>query len=309
MNRWLGVFAAAVSLAAASPVPQSIQTSDGSRTYLLLRPSAAGPRPLVILLHGHMGSAKQAFTEGPLAAWNGISAREGVIVAALDGVKGPDGHSGWNDCRGDASGNPKTDDVAFVKAVVARLEREADADPKRVYIMGMSNGAMMTLRLALQLDPAPAAFCAVCGLMTLDGGLCGDAAPRPIPAMFVEGTADPLVPFEGGQVHFYKKLRGGVVSAQRTVDFWRKAEGLDQAQPVETVFPHLDKSDPTRAEKVVWGSGPRQVEFVRVEGGGHSEPTIAHPYGMIYRAFTGKQNRDFESAEEAWTFFKDKRSK
>ena len=307
MKRWLGV-CAAVSLAAASPVPQSIQTTDGTRTYLLLQPAASGPRPLVILLQGHMGSAKQAFTQGPLAAWNAISAREGVIVAALDGVKGPDGHTGWNDCRGDASGNPKTDDVAFVKAVVERLVREAHADPKRVYLMGMSNGAMMTLRLGLQLDPAPAAFCAVCGLMTLDGGPCGGSAPRSVPALLIEGTADPLVPFEGGQVHFFKKMRGGVVSAQRTVGFWRKADGLDQAQPVETVFLHLDKGDPTRAEKCVWGTGAKQVEFIRIEGGGHAEPTLAHPYGMLYRAFTGKQNHDFESAEEAWSFFKDKRA-
>ena len=296
------------ALAAASPIPQSIQTADGTRTYLLLQPAASGPRPLVVLLHGHMGSAKQALTLGPLAAWNAISAREGVLVAALDGVKGPDGHTGWNDCRGDASGNPKTDDVAFVKAVVERLVREAHADPKRVYLMGMSNGAMMTLRLALQLDPAPAAFCAVCGLMTLDGGPCGGAAPRPIPALLIEGTADPLVPFDGGQVHFFKKLRGGVVSAQRTVDFWREANGLERAQPVETRFPHLDKDDPTRAETYLWGTGARQVAFIRIEGGGHAEPTRSHPYGALYRAFTGKQNHDFESAEEAWSFFKSKRA-
>lgn len=298
----------AVSLSAAQPVPQSIQTTDGTRTYLLLQPAAQGVRPLVILLHGHMGSAKQAMTEGPLAAWKDISAREGVLVAALDGVKGPDGHTGWNDCREDAAGNPKTDDVAFVKAVIERLVREAHADPHRVYLMGMSNGAMMTLRLALQLDPAPAAFCAVCGLMTLDGGLCAHAAPRPIPALFIEGTADPLVPFGGGQVHFGKKLRGSVSSAQRSVDFWREANGLDQAQSVEAVFPHMDESDPTRAEKFVWGAGAREVEFIRVEGGGHAEPTLNHPYGILYRAFTGKQNHDFESAEEAWSFFKGKRS-
>ncbi len=302
--KWLLGPCTALSVMAATPIPQSVQTVDGTRTYLLLQPAVSGPRPLVILLHGHMGSAKQAFTQGPLAAWNAISAREGVIVAALDGVKGPDGHTGWNDCRSDASGNPKTDDVAFVKAVIERLVRESHADPRHVYLMGMSNGAMMTLRLALQMNPAPAAICAVCGLMTLDGGPCGSSPPRPIPALLIEGTADPLVPFGGGQVHFFKKLRGGVVSAQQTVDFWRKADGLDHALAKETIFPHLDQSDPTRAEKWVWGAGAQQVAFIRIEGGGHAEPTLAYPYGVLYRAFTGKQNRDFESAEEAWAFFK-----
>jgi polyhydroxybutyrate depolymerase len=297
------------ALAATTPVPQTIQTKDGPRAYLLLKPESRGPLPLVILLHGHGGSAKQALTVGPLAAWAAISAREGVMVASLDGVKGPDGQKGWNDCRSHAAGNPPTDDVAFVKAVIQRLEREAGADPARVYIMGMSNGAMMTLRLGLQLDPAPAAFCAVCGLMA-DGGLCDPPAPRAVPALLIDGTEDPLVPFEGGQVHFFKKQRGAVISADRTVDFWRDADGLSEVKPVVWEFPHREASDPTRATKSVWsGAGGEQVEFIRIQGGGHAEPTLDHPYGAIYRAFTGKQNRDFESAEEAWAFFKDKKSK
>ena len=292
-----------------APLPGSVTTKDGARTFLLLKPAAKGPRPLVVLLHGHGGSAEQALTRGPLAAWADISAREGVIVAALDGVKGPDGKRGWNDCRSGAAGNPATDDVAFVKAVIQQLEGTAGADPARVYLMGMSNGAMLTLRLAQQLDPAPAAFCAVCGLMA-DGGACGAPAPRPIPALLIEGTADPLVPYAGGQVHFLRKQRGAVISAERTVAYWREAAGLGQATGASEALSHREPSDPTRAFKTVWGkeAGP-QVEFIRVEGGGHAEPTLDHPYGALYRAFTGRQNRDLESAEEAWTFFKSKRSR
>lgn len=309
MRRALVLPVLSAALAAATPTPQTIPTVDGPRTYLLLRPGAPGPRPLVILLHGHGGSAHQALTTGPLAAWKAISAREGVIVAALDGAKGGDGRQGWNDCRSDAAGNPKVDDVAFVKAVIQRLERESGADPRRVYLMGMSNGAMMTLRLALQLDPAPAAFCAVCGLMASEGP-CAGTAPRSVPALLIDGTADPLVPFEGGQVHFFKQQRGGVISAQATVDHWLQADGLAGAPARTTVFPHQPASRDTRAVKTVWGTAPGpQVEFIRVEGGGHAEPTLAFAYGPVYRAFTGKQNRDFESAEEAWAFFKDQRSR
>lgn len=310
MLRALCPFLLPLALAgAAVPVSQTVPTKEGPRHYLLLQPPAPGLRPLVILLHGHGGSAKQALTGGPLAAWADISAREGVIVAALDGVRGPDGQPGWNDCRADAAGNPGTDDVAFAAAVIARLEREAHADPARVYVMGMSNGAMMTLRLALELDPAPAAFCAVCGLMA-DSGACGGAPPRPVPALLIDGTADPLVPFEGGQVHFFKKPRGGVLSAERTVAYWRAADGVVQAQPVTAEFPHRAASGDTRAVRSAWGGpGGPQVVFIRIEGGGHAEPTLAHAYGPVYRAFTGSQNRDFESAEEAWAFFKDKRSR
>lgn len=297
------------ALVAAGPVPQpgSVTTKDGARTFLLLRPATKGPLPLVILLHGHGGSAEQALTRGPLAAWSDISAREGVLVAALDGVKGPDGKRGWNDCRAESPGKPAVDDVAFAGAVARQLVAEAHADPARIYLMGMSNGAMMALRLALQMDPAPAAFCAVCGLMA-EGGPCASTTARPIPALLIDGTADPLVPYGGGQVRFLKTERGAVRSAEQTVAFWRAADGLAASKAMETALPHREASDPTRAFKSVWGSAAgQQVVFIRIEGGGHAEPTVAHAYGPLYRAFTGKQNRDFESAEEAWAFFQAKR--
>lgn len=295
------------ALAAARPSPGSVTTKDGQRGYLLLKPAATPPLPLVILLHGHGGGARQALTRGPLSVWADISAREGVLVAALEGSVGPDGLRGWNDCRGTAS-NPATDDVAFAKAVIERLVGEAGADPARVYVMGMSNGAMMTLRLALQLDPPPAAIAAACGLMA-DAGACDGSPGRAVSAMLIEGTDDPLVPYGGGQVHRGPEQRGAVLSADSTLAFWRRADGLTRAKASESAVPHRDSSDPTRAYKSLWGppAGP-QVELIRIEGGGHAEPTLNHPYGGLYRTFAGRQNHDFESAEEAWEFFKAKRS-
>ena len=52
--------------------------------------------------------------------------------------------------------------------------------------------------------------------------------------------------------------------------------------------------------------GGVQVELLTVQGGGHAEPSIAHSYGWVYHKIAGSQNRDLESAEEAWRFFKDK---
>ena len=112
---------------AAVIVDGNIQRPEGSRHYLLALPTnlPAGQHPLVILLHGHLGNAAGVFGQtghaSPLSVWLTIADRENVLVAALDGVKGRDGKTGWNDCRDDASNNPQTDDVGFVAAVMDRL--------------------------------------------------------------------------------------------------------------------------------------------------------------------------------------------
>ena len=78
--------------------------------------------------------------------------------------------------------------------------------------------------------------------------------------------------------------------------------------PATFVFPSRDAGGPTRATRYLWGVDPRglQVELIRIDGGGHAEPSLARTYGPLYRHFAGRQNGDFESAEEAWRFFRGK---
>ncbi len=72
-------------------------------------------------------------------------------------------------------------------------------------------------------------------------------------------------------------------------------------------FPHLGP-DTTKARSVSYGpdTGP-QVELLTIEHGGHVEPSLRFHYGPLYEHFVGPQNRDFESAEQAWAFFAPKR--
>jgi len=293
--------------------PGRIDTADGPRSYLLARPEAAitGPRPLVILLHGHGGSAALTLGRGgrvsPLASWLAIADRERILVAAPDGAVGADRQRGWHDCRRDARNNPATDDVGFIAALVRRLVDQGAADPSRIYAMGMSNGGMMTFRLALELDPPLAAFAAASSSMAADS-LCGPAR-RPVSALLIAGTDDPLVPFNGGGVGFGPKDRGAVVGIEAAADFWRRADGIGDL-PIVTALPHREASDPTRVTVELWGDnrqGP-QVELVRIDGGGHVEPSLNQHYGPFYGRMVGRQNRDLEAAEEAWRFFRDKRA-
>jgi polyhydroxybutyrate depolymerase len=298
---------------AATPEAQHIEVAGTEREYLLVAPerSTSAPRPLVLVLHGHLGTAANALGGGrvpsPLSAWLDVAERENVLVAALQGLKGSDNRTGWHDCRSDAADNPHVDDVAFASRVAKNLVDDGQVDAKRIYVMGMSNGAIMTLRLALEMQPAPAAVAAVAGTMAAKSECTG--APRPVSVLLIHGTDDPLAPYTGGPVRLGEgRDRGSIVSVAAARDFWLNADGLQSAKPVEATFPH-DGDDATRTRKATYGpdAGP-QVAVITIEGGGHVEPSKRFHYPALYGRIVGAQNRDFETVEEAWSFFKTKKT-
>lgn len=300
---------------AATIQPLVVQRPEGPRRVLLALPAQppAGPRPLVILMHGHGGTAAQLLgrehSAAPLSVWLRIADREGWLVAAPDGMKGGDGHPGWNDCRSDAANNPQTDDVALVAMLIDQLVAQRQADPARVYVMGMSNGGMMAFRLASELAPRLAGFATVSASMAV-ASQC-PAPSQALPLLLVSGTADPLVPYSGGPVRFLSRSsRGEVLPVEQVAARWRALAGLPDEPARREALPHRDPEDPTHATRLVWGTDPAklQVELLRIEGGGHIEPSIQQRFARLYTALVGLQNGDVEVAEEAFAFFKDKRA-
>lgn len=292
----------------------SVATADGAREYILATPAQPvnGPRPLVILLHGHIGTAANALGQGktpsPLSAWLNIADREQLLVVAAQGLKGSDNHTGWHDCRLDATEDPTADDVGFIERVVGGLVQAGRADPHRIYVMGMSNGGMMSYRVALEMHPAPAAIAAVSSTMAGQTA-CGET-PRPLSVLMINGTDDPIVPYGGGKVGLRGYKTGTVIGADATRDFWLRADGLSGAPAVGYNFPHLNPADNTRANRLTWGpASGLQVEVITIQNGGHIEPSLVYHYGWLYHQLVGAQNSDFESAEEAWSFFRNKSSR
>jgi polyhydroxybutyrate depolymerase len=308
---WIATISCPAPALAIDKQDLTIDVAGVQREYLLATPdnAAAGPRPLVLVLHGHLGTAANALGGGirpsPLSAWSDIADREHVLVAALQGLLGPDRHTGWHDCRLDAFENPRSDDVAFAERVVDRLVQAQRADPHRIYVMGMSNGAIMSLRLAQEMHPAPAAVAAVSGSMAANSSCKG--TPRRVSVLLIGGTADPIVPFGGGTVTLGRRKSGAVSGVAASRDFWLHADGLDPAAARTTTLPHHAAADPTHATRVLYGTSPGpQVEVLTIEGGGHVEPSLRFHYGWFYSKIVGNQNQDVESAEEAWSFFKEK---
>ncbi|HEY5801161.1 MAG TPA: hypothetical protein VIT92_13130, partial [Burkholderiaceae bacterium] len=97
------------------------------------------------------------------------------------------------------------------------------------------------------------------------------------------------------------------MSAEASAQYWRELAGL-RGEPAVSVFPHRAGSGSTVATRYVWGTDPAgmQVEFLKIDRGGHVQPSIAHRLSWTIGMLVGDQNADLEFAEETWAFFKTK---
>jgi polyhydroxybutyrate depolymerase len=289
-----------------APTAKTINIDGVARTYLLYRPSNPlhDKLPVIVLLHGHgRSTVSEVLANTPFSVWLNLAATERLIVIAPQGSVSPDGNYGWNDCRGDATTNPSTDDVKFISAVIAKAIRKWDADPSRIFVSGMSNGAFMTLRLATEIPDQLAAVAPIAGSMPARS----KCAPPTIgvPVMFMNGTEDRLSPYAGGEIapdtggH-----RGTSIAVPDAVKIWSDLEGVSLTRARN--LPNLAPADGSTVTKLFSGRelSPQRVLLYRINGGGHTEPSIAQRYSLVYQSIVGRQNHDIEMAAEVWRFFK-----
>ncbi len=274
---------------------------DGlKRTYVLYRPATLDPKlrhPLLLCLHGGTGtgSGMQKLT---FDRFNELADRDGWLVAYPDGIG-----KNWNDGRkiDDEAHGKDLDDVGFLSALIDLMVQKEGVDPKRVYVTGISNGAMMTCRLVCELSDKIAAGAPVAGSMPKN--LPAVCSPKfPVSMLFINGDKDPLVPFEGGFVHFFRRKRGEIIAPARAAADWAALDGCKGA-PVTTALPVLDPKDPTRVDRIAYppSANGSEVLFFVVHGGGHTWPG-----GLRYAGewMVGKVSRQLDASDLIWDFFK-----
>lgn len=185
-------------LAAALPAQERRLTHRGSvRTFVVRAPQGltrtAAPVPVVIVLHGGGGNAANA---EQMSGFTRLVERERIIVVYPNGTgRRADRLLTWNavHCCGRAM-TQSVDDVGFIDAMLDTLAAHHPIDPARLYITGMSNGAMLTHRLARELRHRPAAIAPVVGALFGDEG----PAAGPVSAIIFNGLRDTSVPAQGG---------------------------------------------------------------------------------------------------------------
>jgi polyhydroxybutyrate depolymerase len=288
---------------------------EGNRHYIVVEPAGlpSAKRPVLILLHGHGNTAAvmvglKSFGGYKTQQWAQLAEREKILLIAPDGTKGSDDKEAWNDCRSDAPTNTRTDDVGFIAALIDTAVTQMHGDPDRVYVFGTSHGGFMAYRLGVELGPKLAGIGVQSALMPAQSA-CKPPAHR-LSVFVTHGTADDIVPYNGGKIGgWLLKGRGTGLGVDASIDVWRKLDGLAD-QPVVSKFAHLRASDPTSATRYVWGTDPSgtQIEFVRIDGGGHTPSSTSEELSWVVRKLVGEMNHDLTTADEAWNFLKDKRA-
>ena len=282
------------------------------RTYDYYIPSGLGSQavPLVILLHGGLGNADAITGENgstaPFKIWMDVAEHEKLILVFPEGLMGPNGETGWNDCRGDTATTPPSDDVSYIDDLIQKFRSSFIIDPDRIYVSGISNGGFMSLRLALELsDQIVAAAVISAGMPAISQ--CADAV-LPISILFMNGTADPLVPYLGGTIGNPADVRGSVQSTSNSVLYWTVFNQTLQVAPIFN-FPNIDIADNSTVQRYRYFDTPVQTEVVlyKINGGGHAGPSILEQYTPMAELLVGQQNHDIEMAYEVWDFFSDKR--
>lgn len=247
----------------------SIDVGGMTRTYRLYVPQDLPKQaPLVLLLHGSGQHGAQIRMETGYG-FDRLADLHRFAVAY------PDAESfDWNDCSvvGDfAVAGRDVDDVAFLTALTDRLTADLDLDRARAFATGVSSGGFMALRLAIETPARFRAVAAVSANLPAPGNFkCRPAGPGPS-VLFVDGTKDPLVPFDGGEVSllglFFKG--GDVLSARASAEYFAALNHIAGA-------PVAGRIDEGRVEQLLWvDDAGTEVALAAIVGGGHGMPQAA----------------------------------
>jgi polyhydroxybutyrate depolymerase len=223
--------------------------------------------PLVILLHGYSldGALEEEYVQlQPLAA------SRGFLYAHPDGLVDSLGNHYWNAtdacCDFDHAG---TDDSGYISRVIADIAAAYTVDPKRVFLVGHSDGGFLSHRVACDHGDQIAAFASLAGAMWEDPSKC--PAQTPVAALEIHGTADAVIAYAGG-------LIDGVAfpGAATTIGDWITADGCSSTAGNSAPL-DLDAGLPGDETAVTTYSGCRgngHAELWTIAGGSHI-PTLS----------------------------------
>lgn len=279
---------------------QSIDAGGFKRIYRTYVPKGlAKGAPLVVVMHGSGENGAQIRLETGYE-FDRLADAHRFVVAYPDGYEGY-----WNACNkiGDYAANKlDIDDVKFLTSMVDRIESQIGIDRSRVFATGVSRGGSMAYRLALE---APERFRAIAAVSASapapENFKCKSAERGTSSVLIINGTKDPLVPFNGGEVQLFGFIaRGTVLSSYDSAQYFANINHLS-GRPETHDIP---VADGFRVERAIWrGESKTEVELDAIDGGGHGMP---QPYYRNPRLL-GPTAKEPNGPDLIWDFFERQR--
>lgn len=259
------------------------------RAVIVNAPTDGTKRPVVIALHGGQGSAE--IMRGN-SGFDPVAKANGFMMVYGEGTDFGGNRHAWNTGFLLRRQVRDADDIAYLDTLIDKLIQEHDADGRRIYLTGGSNGGMMTFVYAVTRPERLAAVAPVVASM-----FTFDKKPAvPLPILIINGAKDEEVPLEGGM------SRNPLVSraqdapykpVKEVVEFW--VEANKSQSPAD-----ISKNGTVTTSVYPAVTSGAVTEFIVDAEGGHGWP------GSRSRRDGNASIKSFSGAERVWEFFKDK---
>ncbi len=243
------------------------------------------PAPLLVMLHGFGGSGEWHEGYVRLAP---IAAARGMLYVHPDGSINAEGARFWNatDACCDVAGTG-IDDAAYLAGLIREIGQRVAVDPRRVFVVGHSNGGFMSYRMACDHADLVAGIASLAGASYAERTSCSPSAP--VSVLQIHGTLDDIVDPEGGNL---ADLLGAdddrladYPSARDTADAWAELDGCTGSPTSQPEALDLDgvvqgASGPNDTTVSAYGGCVPGVgvELWMIDGGDH-DPDLSADFG------------------------------
>lgn len=254
----------------AQVISDSLLVEGHYRSFHFTKPAQLMQRPgLVFVLHGSGGNGRGMMATA--AKMEQLAGGQNTLVVYPDGYR-----NYWNECRKASPALANREDIneqAFFRAMIGYFTKQYQVDAGRVFVVGTSGGGHMAYKLGLTM---PTAFRAITAIIAnLPDSTNMDCVPsgKPIAVMIINGTDDPVNPYNGGPVNLGNNVTMGVVqSTDQTLRYWATLARY-RGTPTPETLPDTDPTDGKRVERYTYqANGKPEVVLLKVLGGKHDYP-------------------------------------
>lgn len=185
---------------ATHPPAEPVNTpSNVARLLVPSNFSGSTDLPMVIMLHALDSTADTMSQQWGNWFPQNVTAQQYFLLLP-QGTMGITNHRHWNATdvccwqnAGFSSSAAARDDVRYIRELIQSAIALYHIDPARVYVMGFSNGAFMSYRLACEIPEMLAAIAPAAGAPYQNELMCVGSAP--VSVLHMHGTCDPSVRF------------------------------------------------------------------------------------------------------------------
>jgi polyhydroxybutyrate depolymerase len=283
-------------------IADSIKVGNMERSFYYYVPDGVDSNPkLIFVLHGSTMTAREMeFVTGRQFDFIADTAKNVIIVYPQGYLKY------WNDCRKSATYQTKLEHVnedAFFEKMIDFFSDRYHISRKEVFVAGYSNGGEMCFKLAIEKPELFKGFAAISANLPFETNNDCVISNQPVSMLVMNGTADPINPYNGGDIILPDGMnRGRVMSTEQTMQYWVGLSHCDTTLETSFTYPDIDTADHSSVVEYDYPcpATHKKVVLIKIINGGHNIP---NPAFTFWPRFVGNVNQDINAPYLIYHYF------